>query len=135
MDTVIQHTIKQLPALSADTEITHAISELRKYRLLGAPVLNEQRELIGFISEHELLKPMLNSSYFCDGVIKVKDLMRTDVIAVDAHTSIADLAERMLLTQPKNYPVVENNKVIGLINRSQILSALASSYLRCQSAG
>lgn len=135
MDTVIQHTIKQLPALSADTEITHAISELRKHRLLGAPVLNEQRELIGFISEHELLKPMLNSSYFCDGVIKVKDLMRTDVVAVDAHTSIADLAERMLLTQPKNYPVVENNKVIGLINRSQILSALASSYLRCQSAG
>ena len=135
MDTVIQHTIKQLPALSADTEITQAISELRKHRLLGAPVLNEQRELIGFISEHELLKPMLNSSYFCDGVIKVKDLMRTDVIAVDAHTSIADLAERMLLTQPKNYPVVENNKVIGLINRSQILSALASSYLRCQSAG
>ncbi|MBE0361922.1 hypothetical protein PULV_a4163 [Pseudoalteromonas ulvae UL12] len=134
MDTVIQHTIKQLPTLTAETEITHAINELQKHRLLGAPVLNEQRELIGFISEHELLKPMLSSSYFCDGVIKVKDLMRTDVVAVDAHTSIADLAERMLLTQPKNYPVVENNKVIGLINRSQVLSALAASYLRCQTA-
>ena len=134
MDTVKQHLIKQLPNITANTEITAAIAELKKYQLLGAPVLGNNRELIGFISEHELLKPMLNNSYFCDGAIKVKDLMRTDVIAIDANMSIADVAERMLQAQPKNYPVVESNKVIGLINRSQVLSALAASSLRCQTA-
>ena len=34
--------------------------------------------------------------------------------------------------KPKNYPVVEGTKVIGMIGRSDVLKALFDNYLSCQ---
>ncbi|MDX1343663.1 MAG: CBS domain-containing protein [Reinekea sp.] len=38
--------------------------------------------------------------------------------------SIIDLAQMMCGNKPKKYPVCENGKLVGVINRSHILKAL-----------
>ena len=98
---------RKLPHITPNTEMTTAISELQKFNLLGAPVFDDNKSLVGFISEQELLKPLMRSSYFCDGVVKVSQLMQTEVVTVNADTNIIELAEQMKTGKPKNYPVVE----------------------------
>lgn len=122
----------KLPNITPETEMTTAISELQKFKLMGAPVFNENKCLVGFISEQELLKPLMQNSYFCDGVVKVAQLMQTDVVTVSGDTNIIELAEQMKTGKPKYYPVVEGTTVIGMIGRSDILKALFDNYLSCQ---
>ncbi|MBQ4834109.1 CBS domain-containing protein [Pseudoalteromonas sp. MMG010] len=124
---------RKLPTITPETEMTVAITELQKFDLIGAPVFNEDKCLVGFISEQELLQPLMQNSYFCEGVVKVKQLMQTDVVTVSSDTNIIELAENMKTNKPKNYPVVDGTKVVGLINRSDILKALFEHYLSCQS--
>ncbi|NMM41102.1 CBS domain-containing protein [Pseudoalteromonas arctica] len=123
---------RKLPHITPETEMTTAIAELQKFKLLGAPVFDDNKSLVGFISEQELLKPLMQNSYFCDGVVKVAQLMQTEVVTVNADTNILELAEQMKTGKPKNYPVVEGSMVIGMIGRSDILKAMYENYLSCQ---
>ena len=94
---------RKLPHITPNTEMTTAISELQKFNLLGAPVFDDNKSLVGFISEQELLKPLMRSSYFCDGVVKVSQLMQTEVVTVNADTNIIELAEQMKTGKPVSY--------------------------------
>ena len=123
---------RKLPNITPDTEMTTAIAELQKFKLLGAPVFDKDKHLVGFISEHELLKPLMHNSYFCDGMVKVSQLMQTKVVTVSGDTNIIELAQQMQPGKPKNYPVVEGVKVIGMISRADVLKALYDNYMSCQ---
>ncbi|KNC68565.1 CBS domain-containing protein [Pseudoalteromonas ardens] len=121
----------QFPLITPDTEITEAIAQLEKFALFGAPVQDRNGKLVGFISEQQLLAPLLQSSYFCDGATQVGQLMRKDTLSVSKTTTVVDLATQMQQDKPKIYPVVDNDKVIAVVTRSQVLSALKENYLSC----
>ena len=122
----------KLPHITPNTEMTTVIAELQKFKLLGAPVFDDNKLLVGFISEQELLKPLMQSSYFCDGMVKVSQLMQTEVVTVSGDTNIMELAEQMQPGKPKNYPVVDGDVVVGMISRADILKALYDNYVSCQ---
>ena len=46
--------------------------------------------------------------------------------------SILDLARQMTGAKPKVYPVLEGGKVIGIINRRQVMRALNTQMKQCQ---
>lgn len=121
----------QFPTIYAHTELTDIIEQLQSHGLFGAPVLDAQKQLIGFISEQQLLNPLLQNSYFCDGKIIAQDLMSKDVLAVKSNMLVVDLATQMQGDKPKIYPVVEDNKVIGLVTRSRVINTLKQAYLSC----
>ncbi|MBM7071340.1 CBS domain-containing protein [Shewanella sp. 202IG2-18] len=121
------------PTIHAETEITEAILKLKDYSLISAPVLDRNKKPVGYLSEHELLKPLLHASYHCDSNLRVSDVMRHDTLTVNANTSLLNLAEMMLGAKPKNYPVInEQGQVIGIITRSHVLTALMTAYNDCQ---
>ncbi len=124
----------QFPTIYAHTELTDIIEQLQSHGLFGAPVVDAQKQLIGFISEQQLLNPLLQNSYFCDGKIIAQDLMSKDVLAVKSNMLVVDLATQMQGDKPKIYPVVEDNTVIGLVTRSRVINALKQAYLSCAKA-
>lgn len=74
---------------------------------------------------------MLKSSYHCDMTETVKDCMKTDVLTATPDGSILQLAEQMLGAKPKIYPVVEGSKVVGTINRTDVLKAMNIYMQQC----
>ena len=130
------HTVKDImtpniPVININSEITDVVATLRQHNLFAAPGTNSQQQLVGFISEQQLLAPLLQNSYFCDGKVTVKELMRKDVVSVTESMNIVDLAQQMQGNQPKVYPVVKGNIVTGVVTRSQVVDALKQDYLSC----
>ncbi|WP_292255092.1 CBS domain-containing protein [Marinospirillum sp.] len=129
-----QH-IKVREAMSQDslkilttTSVEEAATLLLKHKLPGAPVINERGELVGFVSEHDLLKQLLDSSYHSSTSSTVLDVMRADVVTVSPDDSIIELAQTMArIDKPKVYPVAEGGKLIGIITRGQLLQALITN--------
>ncbi|KID55606.1 hypothetical protein JF50_20690 [Pseudoalteromonas luteoviolacea] len=121
----------QFPKITPDTDITDAIAQLQQFGLFGAPVQDSEGHLVGFISEQQLLAPLLQSSYFCDGSSQVAELMSTETLSVTKATTVVDLATQMQQNKPKIYPVLEDEKVVAIVTRSQVIAALKENYLSC----
>lgn len=111
--------------VQASASVEEAAATMQKHHLPGAPVVNERHELVGFISEHDLLRQMLESSYHSTSKATVMDVMRNEVLSVKPDDSIIDLAQTMSqIDKPKLYPVVSKGKVEGIITRGLLLRAL-----------
>lgn len=111
-------------AVSINASVREVVEHLLKWNISGAPVVDEGLTVIGFVSEQDCMKEMLNSAFFAEESAQVSNIMRRDVLSVTPDTSILEIAETMLGNKPKNYPVVEHGKLVGLINRRHILQAL-----------
>jgi len=112
---------------SPDTSVEEVVKTLVKNKLFGAPVLDQNKKLVGFISEKDCLKEMVNDSYYSQDHHVARDIMRQNPLSVSPNADIISLAEEMLGRRPKLYPVVENNQVIGIITRADVLRALSKA--------
>lgn len=110
--------------VSPNASITTLAKGLALHRLPGAPVVDESDRLIGFISEQDVMGRVLDSIYHDDEAPLVKEMMRHEVLSVSPNKSITDLAQEMLGPKPKIYPVVEQQRLIGIVTRRDILVAL-----------
>lgn len=126
-----EHMDRQPVLLTPNMSLATAVEKLLAQNKLGAPVVDDSGALLGFLSQQDCLAVMLKSSYHCDMVAVVKDCMRSDVLWVGPEDSVLQLAEQMLGLKPKIYPVVDNGKVIGTINRTNILGAINTYMQQC----
>ncbi len=111
--------------LQASVSVEEAAALMQQHQLPGAPVVNERQELVGFVSEHDLLRQLLEASYHSTSKASVMDVMQTQVLSVKPDDSIIELGQQMAqLDKPKIYPVIANGKVEGVITRGQLLKAL-----------
>lgn len=115
----------QLTTFKPDMDVLDAIHELVQKRIAGAPVVNDQGDLIGMLSELDCLKVALNAGYYGDWGGPVGDYMTPDVETVDADMNIIDLAQKFLDSGFRRFPVLRNNRLVGQISRRDVLRALS----------
>lgn len=129
---LVREFMQNKPAsIAQGTPLAEVIATLRRHKLSGAPVVDTAKRVVGFVSEQDCISQLLNSSYHCSGAPVVDEVMRRDVVSVSGNDSIIDLAEAMNAHRPKVYPVVQDDRLIGLITRSDILQALADNLQIC----
>ena len=109
-----------------ETDVLDAIHELVRHRIAGAPVVNDQGELVGMLSELDCLKVSLNAGYYGDWGGPVADFMTPDVETVDADMNIVDLAQKFIDCGFRRFPVLRNNRLVGQISRRDVLRALTT---------
>ncbi|QSX28564.1 CBS domain-containing protein [Shewanella cyperi] len=117
--------------LHAEMSLAAAVDKLLENKKNGAPVVDDEGHLVGFLSQQDCMSVMLKSSYHCDMTATVADCMHTEVLSVGPDDSMLKLAEQMLGPKPKIYPVVEEGKVIGTINRTAVLNAMNTYMQQC----
>lgn len=104
--------------------ICDVVKVLTKDLMTGAPVVDDSNQLVGFISEQDCIKELLNEAFYAEESNAITKLMVTDVLTVNPYTSIIEVAENMSKGPPKNYPVVDDGKLIGILSRRSVLEAL-----------
>jgi len=114
----------KLVTFNPQTDVLDAIHELVHHHIAGAPVINDQGDLIGMLSELDCMKVALQAGYHGQWGGPVSEYMTVDTETVDASMSIIDLAERFLDTGFRRFPVVDNHRLVGQISRRDVLRAL-----------
>jgi predicted transcriptional regulator len=118
-------------AFTPNESIESAVERLLQTKQRGGPVLDEQRKVIGFLSEQDCLAAMLRDTYHKEQTATVSDCMyRGEVLCVGADEAIADLAQRMEIGKPKIYPVIDmdTKQLVGVISRTDVLGAIDSYF-------
>ncbi|ACB83903.1 CBS domain-containing protein [Natranaerobius thermophilus] len=130
-----ESTVEEAAKLMADREIS------------GIPVINSQNDLVGIITEGDLLgkhKRISPPGYieFLGGIVftesqdeffeqlrkyvatQVKDLMSDQVVTVGPEAGIEEIATTMDQKNVKRLPVVGEGKLLGIVSRADLLKAL-----------
>ncbi|MDA9558017.1 CBS domain-containing protein [Vibrio sp.] len=121
----------QAVTFTPDMSLSVAAEKVLRSVYQGGPVINDKEEVIGFLSEQDLLDKLLHVSYQCQDTHIVSDCMHTDVLSVTTETSIIKLAEIMKAGKPKVYPVIDDKKLVGIITRRDVLNALSKNINDC----
>jgi CBS domain-containing protein len=111
-----------------ETDVLDAIHALVEQRVSGAPVIDAQGNLVGVISERDCLRVTVMASYHGERAGPVREFMSRSVETVDADTSVLDVAQLFLTRPYRRYPVVSDNRLVGIISRRDVLRTLLAAY-------
>jgi len=122
---VCDYMTRKLITFKTDERMEKVIDTLIKYRISGAPVVNEKHELIGIISEGDCIKHISESRYYNMPMDNntVKKHMIKNVDTIDGNMNIFDAANKFLESKHRRFPIVENGKLVGQISQKDILKA------------
>ncbi len=115
---------KKLITFTPETQVLNAINTLISYRISGAPVLDEEGNLMGMLSEIDCMETFVQSAYHNEMGGLVKDFMSAEVKTISSSMGIVDLAEYFLETHFRRLPVVDNGKLVGQVSRRDVLRAI-----------
>ena len=119
--------IRKLITLSPDTDIYEAIHTLIKKGISGAPVIDNEGNLMGILSELDCLKVMTAGAF--DGLPegKVADYMTCPVTTVKPDASILDVVMIFTKNPIRRIPVMDGKgQLLGQISRRDVLVAIES---------
>ena len=135
--------------ISPETEIAQAAELLLTNRINGVPVLNDAGELVGILCQSDLIIQQKNipiPSLFTllDGFIpltpskkldkevekiaatRAGDAMTANPVTVSPDTEIEKIAALMVEKNYHTLPVVEGDKLVGIVGKEDVLRTLIS---------
>ena len=95
--------------------------ELLSTHTPGAPVVDDQNEFIGFISEFDVLRALEAGKDLSK--LTAEDIMVHEHISVTAETTIEEAVKMMEEMRLHNLPVNKNGKVAYSVTRHDLLRA------------
>ena len=111
-------------ALTIEMTLDKVSDHLTRHNLPGAPVVDENKKPIGYVSEYDCLQQLMQSSYYCDNTSLVEDVMSTTLIVSRPDIAIIDLASLMNTSKVNVMPIVESGKLLGMVSRGDVMRAL-----------
>ena len=123
---VSDYMTKKLITFKPEDSLDHVIHLLIANKISGGPVINDQNELIGIISETDCIKHISESKYYnmpSDSDNTVANKMNSNVDTIDKDMNIFDAASKFINSKRRRFPVVENGKLIGQISQKDVLKA------------
>ncbi len=118
---------RQVIAVSDSDDVAQAWLVLRDHRIHQAPVLDAESELIGIVSERDLLTTInIDGGEIIESLHRrVRDVMTTPVVAAAPVTDIRRIAKVMLDYGVDGIPIIGGNRhLVGFLSRSDILRAV-----------
>lgn len=107
-----------------DANLFDAMKIIIDNKVSGVCVIDENKTLVGVLSEMDCLAAVLKSTYNNVGVGLVNEYMTKGVIVAHPSEGIINVAQDMLLKGQRRRPVVEDGKLVGQVSCRQLLSAV-----------
>lgn len=145
--------VTQVITVDENALILDVLKHFITHRISGLPVVNQANEVVGFISDGDLLKNIgHHKSMIVDALSigytgiwidqedvedKIKDILQRNVLELATHkvitvsnnTEIGDIAEILGQKKIKKVPVVHNGKLVGIISRGDLLRFVGAKFL------
>lgn len=130
---------REVVTVGPEAELRDVARILVEKGISGLPVCGVQRELLGIVSEGDVLvkeggprdeRNFLGRLRSAEakhvrkaGALKVQDAMTTPVVTISPYASVAEAARCMSGLGIKRLPVVTDDKLVGIVSRTDLVRA------------
>ncbi len=109
---VIERMTRSPITITREATVEEALSVLAKESRRHLPVLDADENLVGIVSEKDLLRARLDEA--------VEKIMTQDVITVTEYTALEEAARTMADRRISSLPVMRDGKLVGLITEMDL---------------
>ena len=110
--------------ISPQSSLAEAVQKILAHKISGLCVVDDNKRLLGVLSELDCLQGVLGATYNQSGVGQVSEYMTRDVDVARLTDDIVNVANDMMSKNQRRRPVVDNGRLIGQITCRQLLSAV-----------
>ncbi len=141
--------VRNVVTIGPDATVAAAAELMAKYDVSALPVVDTQNEIVGIISEADLIRreeigTQADHPWWIEAMIpattlaaefakshgrRVNEVMSREVITATEDTPLARIASILEYHRIKRVPIVRDNKLIGIVSRANLIQALASATL------
>ncbi len=130
LDYRVQDVMNRPVTIGPSTTLAAAEALLEKHGFNALPVVDEAERLLGLITSLDLLRafdfPESTILPPFEKVMKtpVEQVMTRDVLTVCPLTPLHRVVEKLVDTRNKSFPVVDDDRVVGVVAREDVMVAL-----------
>lgn len=122
--------------VNEDTSLPEALELMRREKIRRLPVLDKHGKLVGIVTELDLLRaspsPATTLSIYeipyLLSKVKMRDIMSREVITVTAETPIEEAARIMADNKIGGLPVMQDDKMVGIITETDIFKLMLELF-------
>lgn len=150
MDVMVRDVVTAKP----DDDVAEAVKLLAEHDISALPVVDDDENVVGVISEADLLhreeigtekqRPWwleavtpattLAEEFAKSHGRRVEEVMSTEVIYASEDTPLGEIATLLERHRIKRVPILRDGKLVGVVSRSNLIQALASSQAQTGAA-
>ena len=136
--------VAKVISVRSDCSVGEIAETLLTHRISAVPVLDENGRLVGIVSEGDLIhrveadterhrswwlelltgRETLAREFVKSHSRKATDVMTRSVVTVKSETPLSDLASLLEKHRIKRVPVMQDNKIVGIVSRANLIQAL-----------
>lgn len=120
---VMTHPVK---AIDVETSVTEAGQRMTAYGLNVFPIVDEKDHYTGLVSRESIQKALFHRL----GKMAVRDIMQTDAYLAQPDTPFQEIETAMIERNQRFVPIIQDNKIVGVITRTDLLRTLHDDVLR-----
>jgi CBS domain-containing protein len=125
--TKIEGFVKKVPTLSPRDLIDKAIKTMQTNGVGAVPITDEDKKLVGIISDYDIIKLLINSRVFDS--LKVEDVVIRRFPILRTDDNIGKAQKLAALNKIDGLPVIDNfGRTVGQVLLSDILKYTAAAY-------
>jgi CBS domain-containing protein len=106
--------------------IQDALSLLAQYDIGALVVTNEEDELIGILSERDVVRQAVGDNDIL--FLKVADVMTKNVIVGVPQDDLINVAHTMTERRFRHLPIVDGKRLLGIVSIGDVLKAQRDAY-------
>ena len=107
---------RDIITVRASTKVKDLAMILIKNQISGAPVVDKNGNILGIVSEADIVAKRGKDA---------KAIMSKKVVTVREDASVEEIARLMMTHAIKRIPVTDDGKIIGIVSRADVVSAIA----------
>lgn len=125
---------RDVHSVSPETPLSETLHLMVRHRRRGVPVLSDNGEVLGMITEREVLQhflPQALSAASLEGGdepeisdVDVRDVMQRTVMCLSEDQLISDVLATMITESVAQFPVVRKGKLVGFLSRTDLIEKL-----------
>jgi CBS domain-containing protein len=139
--------VRDVVTVKPDDEVADAVRLLAEHDVSALPVIDDDENVVGVISEADLIhRPEIGTEkqrpWWLEAVTpasklagefakshgrRVEEVMSTDVVSASEDTPLGEIATLFERHRIKRVPILRGGRLVGIVSRSNLIQALASS--------
>jgi len=114
---------KRLMTIKPQAKIIEVIKLMVDHKVTGLPVVNDDMDLLGMVTEKDILKILLYERDIKSQ--KASDLMTTEITSFSEDEDLMPILKSLVENNFRRVPILSDQKLVGIISRRDIMNFLS----------
>lgn len=114
--------VKEIVQATPETSVKE-VADLMNQNHVGCIPICQEEQVVGLVTDRDIVTRAVAASLDC-ATTKVSDIMNTKIIKTTPDTDIDEALDTMKKNQIRRLPVIEDNKIVGILTMGDIAVTL-----------